>query len=323
MRQAIFKCAVFIFNSGACHGQTVQDWHYEWPDTDFSNSAIEFSEILSGGPPKDGIPAIDNPKFARVIDIKDIGQTEPVIYLKASTDIKAYPFRILMWHEIVYDTINNIPVTVTYCPLCNAAVIFDRRVAGKTLDFGVTGKLRHSDMIMYDRQTESWWQQFLGEAIVGEMTGTILKRLPAKIVLFGGFARKFSQGEVLISNHPRLRPYGENPYMKYDSSSYPFLYKGRYDGPGNAMSYIISVKKNAWLLSDIKATGEILHEGITIKWQEGMNSALDSSEIAEGRDIGFVEVYQQTGSGRLEVAYDMTFAFVFKAFQPDGQIHKL
>ena len=163
-------------------------WRGEWSKTDFDQHSVAFSEILSGGPPKDGIPAIDDPQFSPVSEVEDLGPDEPVIGLAIDGEARAYPLSILIWHEIVNDQIGETPVSVTYCPLCNSAVVFDRRVEGRVLDFGTTGKLRNSDLVMYDRQTESWWQQFLGEAIVGEMTGTVLKSIPARLEAFSVFS---------------------------------------------------------------------------------------------------------------------------------------
>ena len=149
-------------------GATPAQWRIEgWNKTDFNKTSIDFTEILSGGPPKDGIPSIDNPKFVELDKMSDLAGTEPVIGLEINGDARAYPLRILIWHEIVNDVIGGTPIAVTYCPLCNSAVVFDRRFEGKVLDFGTTGKLRNSDLVMYDRQTESWWQQFIGTAIVG------------------------------------------------------------------------------------------------------------------------------------------------------------
>ena len=325
MKHLIFKfLALIIFGllSSNSFSQSILDWKREWPNTNFDKNEVALSEIISGGPPKDGIPAIDTPEFLSASNIKDIGNNEPVIYLVNGSDVKAYPFRILMWHEIVNDMLGDIPVTVTYCPLCNAAVVFDRRINGKLLDFGVSGKLRHSDMIMYDRQTESWWQQFLGVSIVGEMTGVELKRLPARIVPFNEFRQLYPDGEVLISRDPMIRPYGENPYVNYDSASRPFLYKGRYEGPGSPMSYVIGVEQDAWLLTDVREIKKFSHNDLTIEWQVGMNSSLDTTKISDGRDIGYVTVSRKTPIGRVDVAFDMTFAFVFKAFYPEGIIHE-
>lgn len=131
----------------------------EWPATDFSNSNIDLNEIISGGPGKDGIPAIDNPIFVALSSYEGIDPHEPVIGVTIGNQSKAYPLRVMIWHEIVNDEIDGVPVAVTYCPLCNTSVVFDRRLDDEVLDFGTTGYLRHSDLIMYDRQTESWWQQ--------------------------------------------------------------------------------------------------------------------------------------------------------------------
>jgi hypothetical protein len=129
-------------------------WTGAWPKTDFSRHSVNLKEIRSGGPPKDGIPPIDNPKFIAISEVSGIKGTEPVISLRIGKDARAYPLRVLMWHEIVNDTVGGVPVAVTFCPLCNAAVVFDRRLDGRVLDFGTTGKLRRSDLVMYDRQTE-------------------------------------------------------------------------------------------------------------------------------------------------------------------------
>jgi len=138
--------------------------------TDFSKHSVPYSEILSGGPPKDGIPAIDEPKFVSVDEADAwLRPQEPVILVQVGDDARAYPVQILMWHEIVNDTIGGVPVVVTYCPLCNTGIAFER-TQGQVLDFGTTGRLRYSNLVMYDRQTETWWQQATGEAIAGEYT---------------------------------------------------------------------------------------------------------------------------------------------------------
>lgn len=157
-------------------------WKHAWPETDFTRHSVPYDEIRSGGPPKDGIPPIDDPVFDRPSKVQGMEESEPVIGLSINDDWRAYPLRILMWHEIVNDRVGGVPVAVTFCPLCNAAIVFDRRLPdGRELDFGTTGKLRNSDLVMYDRQTESWWQQFSGEAIVGSLTGAELEVLPSRL----------------------------------------------------------------------------------------------------------------------------------------------
>ena len=133
-----------------------QAFESAWPDTDFERRSIDLKEIMSGGPPKDGIPAVDQPRFDSVTEAKDwIAPLEPVIAVHIEGVSRAYPLQILTWHEIVNDHIQNTPLTVTFCPLCNASIVFDRRIGGEVLDFGTTGLLRKSDLVMYDRQTES------------------------------------------------------------------------------------------------------------------------------------------------------------------------
>jgi hypothetical protein len=151
--------------------------------TDFSKHCVHYSEIFSGGPPKDGIPAIDAPRFVSVSQATSwLKPNEPVIFFQVGNEARAYPIQILIWHEIVNDTVGGVPVAVTFCPLCNTAIAFERTVNGRVLDFGTTGRLRFSNLIMYDRQTESWWQQAIGLAIVGQLTGTQLVSRPAAII---------------------------------------------------------------------------------------------------------------------------------------------
>lgn len=323
-QRQIFASAFLIFLLSLDTFAVAQSssWRREWPHTDFSRHTVNLDEIQSGGPPKDGIPAIDAPRFEPAAVIKNLGPAEPVIALVIDGVAKAYPLRVLTWHEIANDTIGGVPVTVTYCPLCNASIVFDRRVDGRVLDFGVSGKLRHSDLIMYDRQTESWWQQFLGEAIVGGMTGTILKRLPARIMPFSEFESEFSHGLVLVPSNPRAKPYGENPYEGYDTNYRPFLYRGDYNGPIPALAYVVAVNSDAWPLKDVRQARRIENGNLVITWTAGMNSALSARQIKKGRDIGFVTVRRRNPDGTLvDIPHDVTFAFAFSAFHPQGLIH--
>jgi hypothetical protein len=200
-------------------------WAQEWPRTDFTRHSVDLTEILSGGPPKDGIPAVDEPTFRPAREETAIGDREPVLTVELGGEVRAYPIRYLMWHEIANDTIGGVPVAVTFCPLCNTAMVFDRRVQGRTLDFGVSGKLRASDMVMYDRQTESWWQQALGEGIVGELTGAQLTQLPAMMESWAQFRARHPDG-LVMAQPGWPRQYGANPYAGYDSLDRPFLYDG-------------------------------------------------------------------------------------------------
>ena len=312
--------ALFLALAGAAQANP-ERWRYAWPQTDFTKTSIDFDEIISGGPPKDGIPSIDAPKFVPVGEADDLGPTEPVIGLVVNGDARAYPLGILIWHEIVNDTVGGVPVVVTYCPLCNSAVVFDRRVAGKATEFGTTGKLRNSDLVMYDRDTESWWQQFLGEAIVGARTGTRLKILPARLESWERFAERHPEGRVLVPNDPSLCSYGANPYAGYDSASVPFLYRGDYPDDIAPMARVVAIENEVWPLALLREKGRVESGDLVLTWEAGQNSALDSRRISSGRDVGNVVVQRRGADGLEDVPYDVTFAFVFHAFRPDGIWH--
>jgi hypothetical protein len=294
----------------------------DWETTDFSKHSIDLDEILSGGVCKDQIPSIDDPIFVPVSEAEGLGPQEPVIGLVVNGEARAYPLRILTWHEIVNDRIGGVPVAVTYCPLCNAAIVFERRVGDLVLEFGTTGKLRHSDLVMYDRQTGSWWQQFLGEAIVGELTGATLRFMPARLESWERFVERHPDGQVQIPTNPGMRPYGSNPYVGYDSASRPFLYRGDYPEGIEPMARVVAVGEEAWSLASLQEKSRVEADDLVLSWEPGQNSALDSQEIAEGRDVGNVIVQRKTDSGLEDVPYDVTFAFVFHAFRPQGTIHK-
>ncbi len=319
MKKLATYLSIFLLSNIAVHAanDVPRNWKYEWAKTDFRKTSIDFSDILEGGPPKDGIPSIDNPAFKAVWEIKDMGKKEPVISLNIKGDVRAYPVRILMFHEIVNDTVGGVPVTITYCPLCNAALVFERTLDGRVLDFGTTGKLRMSDMVMYDRQSESWWQQFTGEGIVGNYTGKMLKAIPSRIESFTLFKNRHPRGRVLVPNNDSMRRYGKNPYVKYDSERWPFLFKGDYKGPIRPLARVVAVGTDAWPLSLIKKKKTIEHNGLQLSWQSGQNSALDTRYIKRGKDIGNVIVTR----GDEDVVYHIPFAFAFKAFNPKGTIY--
>ena len=200
--------------------------------------------------------------------------------------------------------------------------MFDRRIGNKILDFGTTGKLRNSDMVMYDRQTESWWQQFTGTGIVGEMNGRILAMLPARVESLAKFRERYPGGKVLVPSDPNFRPYGNKPYLGYDTSARPFLYRCEMPKGIAPLAYVVKVGKQAWPLEKLKKAGTIVTGDLTLSWTKGQNSALDQQEISEGRDIGNVVVRRKTFQGMKDEVHDLTFAFVFHAFVDGGTIHK-
>ena len=186
--------------------------------TDLSKKSINLAELRSGGPPKDGIRSIDRPEFIPIDEAaKWVSAAEPVLVVTLSGEARAYPLQILVWNELVNDQIGDRPILISYCPLCNTAITFDRRVDGAVRDFGVSGMLRNSDMVMYDRQTDSLWQQATGEAIVGETTGKHLEIVSSQVVSFGHFRESLPNGRVLNRPSPDTR-YGSTPYAGYEFS---------------------------------------------------------------------------------------------------------
>ena len=294
-------------------------WKYEWPRTDFEKRNItSWLEVLSGGPPKNGIPALDAVSFVDVETETKIGPREPVITLEIEgAQPRAYPIRYLTWHEIVNDEVADIPVAVTFCPLCNSGMTFDRRVGDQVLSFGVSGKLRNSDMIMYDRQTESWWQQAIGQGIVGEMTDVKLIQMPSWMESFAEFKARNPDG--LIMEQPAFgREYGRNPYVSYDSSVRPFLYNGALPPHGiPALARVVRVGDRAWPVERLRTGGgPITEAGVTLSWAAGQASALDGPILADSRDVGTIRVRNDADA---DVPHDVLFAFAFHAFWPDGQ----
>ena len=322
MRFLLISSLVMLLVAGPPAGANPARWTQEWPQTDFASAAVDLGEIRDGGPPKDGIPAIDDPRFRPVAEVDDLADAEPVIGLTVSGESRAYPLRILTWHEIVNDVIAGVPVAVTYCPLCNAAIVFDRRLDGAVLDFGTTGKLRYSDLVMYDRQTESWWQQYSGEAIVGHYAGHTLEMLPSLLESWAEFRTRAPDGMVLVPADPDARPYGTNPYIGYDSAGMPFLYDGEVPAGIAPLARVVVVGEEAWSLERLREAGRIEAGDLVLSWRPGQASALDTRRIADGRDVGSV-IVQRERNGRLQdVVHHVTFAFVFHAFEPDGTLHR-
>lgn len=272
--------------------------------TNFGKRTVSFSEIISGGPPKDGIAALDDPQFMTV-EAADghYFDNEPVVFFQHQNDARAYPLQILIWHEIVNDTVGGKPVVITFCPLCNTSIVFDRVVAGEPTTFGTTGKLRYSDLVMYDRATESWWQQATGEAIIGERVGTKLTFLPSQVISFGDFKARFPEGKVLSSDTGYARTYGLNPYVGYDDpNSTPFLYRG----PDTlktlrAMDYVVTLSLGDTAMAypyTVLAQKRIINDTVAgqdlvVIWKGGTSSALDSPAISKGRDIGATGVFSR------------------------------
>ena len=189
--------------------------------TDGIKHSVDLARIVDGGPPKDGIPALNSPKFETVLEADAYLRGDGLgIGIEDDGVERFYPFQILVWHEIVNDVIGGIPVAITYCPLCGTAVVYERNLNGIAEEFGVSGKLYDSNLLMYDKSTESYWSQALGEAVYGEMTGTVLPLYQYfENITWAEWKKAHPDGEVLSKNTGFVRDYTREPYGNYAETS--------------------------------------------------------------------------------------------------------
>lgn len=275
---------------------------------------IDPHDVIPGGPPPDGIPPIDDPKFVAVSEAGFLNAREPVISVVLKGDARAYPLQIMTWHEIANDTVGGMPITVTFCPLCNTAYAFERpKVKGKITSLGTSGLLYNSNLVMYDRATTSLWPQALGQAVIGPLTGTTLERVPSQIVSWEDFRAEFPDGAVLSRDTGFDRRYGSNPYPGYDDiDSRPFLFRGEVDGRLAAMERVLGVEGDGETIafpysSLIEASDggaaaanvAVGGEPMVILWKEGAVSALDATQIASSREVGASAAFSRRVGGRI------------------------
>ncbi len=317
-----------LFAAGAAQAQRSFDPATDssiWT-TDFSKFSVDYGEIFAGCPQRDCIRAIDDPiemSFAEADEV--FNDTAPVVSLSLNGEARAYPLGLLIRHEIVNDELGGVPISVTFCPLCNSAVVFDRRVGDRVLDFGVSGFLRFSDLIMWDRQTETWWQQFIGEAIVGEMTGTLLEIIPVRTEGYASFKERFPDGTINAGSESLggfTPAYLENPYADYDSSTRPPLFFGELSDEIAPLAYVVAVGDEAWSLNLLRREGRIESGDLVITWEPGQNAAMSSRVISQSQDIGNVTVQRLVDGELIDAVHDVTFAFSFNAFRPEGTLYQ-
>ena len=279
----------------------------EWLKTDESKRLVPLDEIISGGPPPDGIPAIDRPAFVAPQQVTWLKPKEPVLALEIGGDARAYPLQILMWHEIVNDTVGGKPVVVTYCPLCNSGLVYERVIDGVTFDFGTSGKLYKSDLVMYDRQSHSLWTQMEGRAIVGQRVGARLTLVPANTIAFDDWRIAHLRGRVLSRETGHQRDYGANPYRSYDQPHLrPFLFTDRPDSRRPPKERVVGIeirgmaKAYPWsLLARPRAIHDaVAGESLVILYRPGALSALDDARIDRSRAIGATGVFSRIVEGK-------------------------
>lgn len=278
------------------------------PFTDFTKRTVDLTEIVSGGPPPDGIPAIRDPQFIDFAAANEwLEDLEPVISLEIDGDARAYPLQILTWHEIVDDTVGGRPVIVTFCPLCNTALTFDRTVDGAVLSFTTSGLLRRSDLIMIDFETGSLWQQITGEAIVGENAGTRLEFISSPIVSYAAFKETFPDGRVLSRDTGFVRRYGVNPYAGYDTIGSSTIFRvnefddGRLDAKERVLTVEIDGDAVAFPFSELTEhvvlETDVAGQVVVAFWQPGTLSPLDESFIIGSANVGAAAAYSPIVDG--------------------------
>jgi hypothetical protein len=250
----IYFLTLMCFITSDAHSQTLNGF-------DLSNLLINKNEIFSGGPPRDGIPSIDKPKFIAANKVDFLNDDDIVIGLTRGETARAYPTRILVWHEIVNDVISNEAVVVTYCPLCGTAMVFDRNIGGKLRHFGVSGLLYQSDVLMYDRETESLWSQLAMKAVSGVERGHELKWLPSEHLTWKAWSEKYPNGEVLSTDTGYQRNYNRQAYASYfasDDTMFPVpIKRNELSKKSWVVGTIINGKAKAYAINDLVANQEI------------------------------------------------------------------
>ena len=268
--------------------------------------ARELVDVLPPG----RIRPIDRPSFEQPAAAAAwLQPEEPVVVVSVGPDARAYPLAILVWHEIVNDTIGGVPVAVTYSPLTNAAIAYDRRVEGRTESFGVSGKLYRSNLVMADRRTTTLWTQFDGRAVAGPSKGATLRVAPAQIASLSAFAEAFPTGGVLARPPASGRAYGFNPYAGYESRTSPF---GGFiaRAPDRRMPQmervvgVAGVEPRAFRYRTLRGRGVLTFDqagrGGVIFWEPGVHSALDTADMSEGRAVGSSGVFDAGSYGAFE-----------------------
>jgi len=268
---------------------------------------VDVSRLVNGGPPPDGIPALDTPSFLPADAVDFLDPREPVLAFELDGVARAYPVQILLWHEIINDTVAGVPVAVTYCPLCNSALAFDRRAAGRVLTFGVSGRLYNSNLVMFDRQTRSLWPQLEGRAVAGVLTGTPLQAFPVQTVPWREWRRAHPHGQVLSRETGYRRDYGRNPYLSYDDpNTSPFLLDVEADARLPAKERVIGIGSGSDAVT--VTTERLLRDGVlevtvdgkpvVLFAQSGLASALDRANVSDGRDVGATGAFSPIVGGQ-------------------------
>jgi hypothetical protein len=313
---------------------------------------VPLDQIVSGGPPPDGIPSIDNPKFLSVVDAsKFLKDSDLVVGLTINGQTKAYPLLILVWHEIVNDKVGGVPVSITYCPLCFTAQVFNRTIGGHMVEFGTSGKLYNNNLVMYDRLCGSLWSQALGEEIVGTHAGESLKRIPFDLAHWKDWKQLYPNSMVLSTDTGFTRPYGVDPYGDYYTSDQLFFPISNLDkrlglkemvvgldNEGQYKAYILHQIESSKIINDkvgnkpivlfslyprmVRAYSPII-DGQTLDFQYNASTSkiIDKQTGSEWNFDGIAVNGQMKAKQLTRLPFDEGFWFSWAAFHPQTRIY--
>ena len=281
---------------------------------DLTNSLVPIAEILPGGPPRDGIPAIDKPYYLDAAKARYLKDSDLVLGIVHKGIARAYPVRILVWHEIVNSEFDGEPVVVTFCPLCGTGLAFSAIVDRQRLDFGVSGLLHNSDLLMYDRQSDSLWSQIPGLAVSGDMAGKQLQRLPVVHLAWKDWRERYPDSQVLSNNTGFSRDYGRDPYAGYDRTERLFFPVSKSDKRYSSKTWVLGLESNGvskvWPFPELaKTTGTIADtfagQPVEIRFDATAETA--SAYDADGNLLPAVRAYW----------------FAWYGFYPDTEVYKV
>ncbi|MBR9675389.1 DUF3179 domain-containing protein [Candidatus Woesearchaeota archaeon] len=273
---------------------------------------VDPNKIVGGGPPKDGIPSIDNPKYVTVAEADEWIEDNELVLAIVYKDVKrVYPLQILVWHEIVNDFIAGDPILITYCPLCGSGIAYERKLGGETVEFGTSGKLYNSNLVMYDRKTDTYWSQIEGLAIIGELTGYELKEISIDTVVWRDWKEAHPDSEVLSQSTGFFRQYGTDPYGNYYEDSFVIFPLEAEDDRVHPKTVVFGVEINnsfkAYREDDLKEVGVIEDEvsGVSIRLVRD--------------EAGIVMILNL--DTKKEIVKERDFWFAWYAFHPDTELY--
>ncbi|MBD3164640.1 DUF3179 domain-containing protein [Candidatus Woesearchaeota archaeon] len=272
-------------------------------------------KLIGGGPPKNGIPSIDSPEFVSVQEADEwLADDEEVLALEYKGERRVYPLQIMVWHEIVNDNVQGSPVLITYCPLCATGIAFERTIGGEEVEFGTSGKLYNSNLVMYDRKTDSYWTQIGGRAIVGELAGMELANIPISTVKWGNWKQSHPDSKVLSRDTGHIRNYGADPYGNYyntDDVLFPLENEDE-DNTAHPKVIVFGIEIN----NQSKAYPEAeLNRLRTIE------DILGGAPITLKKDSDGIISAKNSNTGK-NIPFERSFWFAWHAFHPDTEIYR-